>query len=1054
MLQWVQDSWHRGIFDAAPTPILIVAGDEAIVDANQAAQAFFDLSPADFGQVRISRFVPEPARARHSAFIRGYFADPRTRMMGGGNGGRLQIQTPHGLRTVSIGLSPLSRDGETLAIVTLQDQTRQIEDLERLEQARDEMLRVQRDLQATLNALPDLLLEFDAEGCYQAVHARREDLLLKARDQLIGVNVAQVLPADAAATVMAAIGECLARGASDVHLVSLPVRDEVRWFELSCARKEQGAGEPATCLMLSRDVTERVEAQRALTAGRENLEQQLALRSREIIAAHRHLQGILGSSPVPMLVVDAQGICTHWNRACEAYFDIPAEAMIGTERCWQAFYESPRPILAQLIARGEGERLREFYGEKLSASALVAGAYEVEAFFPRLQRWLFFTAAPLYDEAGERIGALETLQDVTARRQAEAESEAARRLAESASEAKSRFLAHMSHEIRTPLNGVIGLARLGLAQGSAGPLADVLQKIMQSGEHLRDLINDILDFSKIEAGQLILNDEDFSLLELVDRAIELTVLQARQKNLAFTVEVAPEVPARWRGDALRLKQCLVNLLGNAIKFTEEGHVALALCLEEGALKISVCDSGIGISEEALEGLFRPFTQASDSTHRQFGGTGLGLAITRELVERMGGRVVASSTPGVGSCFVLSLPCPADHAPIRLASLPAHVLIQGLPPGEASVLERGLRAFGVRCEIRPSALPPGGFAGDSLILSSEQLQAWRPFLAPRQTVFLPHPPGQRPVVPPLTAGRLLLWEQPLRLHHLPALLAEPVAGPPPGREPPPAARLAGCRLLAVDDNDVNLMVLEGLLSMEGARVEQATSAHEALRRIAQASPPFAAVITDIQMPVMDGYALSREIQRRWPGLPVIGVSANATARDLAASREAGMLAYLTKPVEAERLVQTLREFMRPAATATPLPLPSPPPKGMAGEAGDWLERLQGLLEVQVLLDNFRQNRGFIQRLLHAALTGNASLPASLRQAVDAADLPALCSLAHRARGMAASIRAPAVRQLGADVEAMALAGDPESVQRARQLIEAIEHLHEALRESSAAWEQAG
>jgi CheY-like chemotaxis protein len=324
-----------------------------------------------------------------------------------------------------------------------------------------------------------------------------------------------------------------------------------------------------------------------------------------------------------------------------------------------------------------------------------------------------------------------------------------------------------------------------------------------SASSLLVLLIDILDFSKLEAGKLAVERAPFRLAELVESASTLVVGRTQAKGLALRVDLAPGLPEWVEGDALRIKQVLVNLLGNAIKFTERGSVQLSVAQEGERVAFHVTDTGIGISQEQLSHLFRPFEQADGSTTRRFGGTGLGLAISHNLAQLMGGEIVVQSQPGEGSVFTLRLPLAAVAAP---------------------------------------------------------------------DVVLP-------------------------------------ADAAPGR------RLAGLRVLAAEDNEVNRMVLQGQLELEGAQVVFATNGQEAVDAVAQSGPAaFHAVLMDVQMPVMDGLEATRRIRALTPLLPVIGLTAHALVEERERCLAAGMVEHVAKPVELDALVAALRRHTAAVAAA--------------------------------------------------------------------------------------------------------------------------------------------
>ena len=400
----------------------------------------------------------------------------------------------------------------------------------------------------------------------------------------------------------------------------------------------------------------------------------------------QRLTQIIEGNSIATFVIDQSHTITHWNRACENLFNMPAALMIGTRNQWVPFYRAARPVMADLVLEGASatEIGRHYTHTQWQPSAAIEEAYEAEDFFPHVGekgKWLFCTAAPLKDLDGKVIGAIETLQDITARKQAEEQLARAKQAAEKASGAKSEFLAAMSHEIRTPMNAIVGMAEL-MQETAMTPLQHrYLEAIQTASGHLLTLIDNVLDVSKIEAKKLNLVQAPFNLRELLSETVTMFDYQAEKKGLLLTTDIDLHLPSFFQGDAQRLRQILVNLIGNALKFTEEGWIevrvgsptpapvpseAIAPGAEPAAIPLlfSVEDSGVGISLSEQKKIFDSFAQLEGSSHANRGGAGLGLAITKQLVELMGGRIRVESRPGKGSRFSFT----TSFAPVPLSQL--------------------------------------------------------------------------------------------------------------------------------------------------------------------------------------------------------------------------------------------------------------------------------------------------------------------------------------------------------------------------------------------------
>jgi signal transduction histidine kinase/DNA-binding response OmpR family regulator len=545
------------------------------------------------------------------------------------------------------------------------------------------------------------------------------------------------------------------------------------------------------------------------------------------------------------------------------------------------------------------------------------------------------------------------------------ESERLRQAAEVAARTKAEFLANMSHEIRTPMNGILGMVQLLETTMLSGVQHQYLETVRTSADALLALINDILDLSKIEAGGMDIEEIPFDLVETVENVGDLLAMRAHEKGVDLVVRYGPGLPGVLRGDPDRLRQVLVNLLGNAVKFTPAGHVLLsAACerIEDGRahLVLEVKDTGIGIDADKLEMIFEKFTQADGSTTRLYGGTGLGLSISRELAEMMGGTLTAESRRGEGSTFRLRIALPVvEAAPTAVPASYAggRALVLDPSPLSRCVLVELLGELGVAVDEAgsPEDLRP--------ILAAAQKPAWRWILAEIEDAHaaaeIASSVRERygelaPTLIAVTrlgsgADRLQLLEhgfqglvmKPIRPSRLPDQLEKARGGalevPQVSRRPraatslrrPPSAAARPIRILVAEDNPVNQRVAQGILEKMGCLVEIAGDGREALARVSADCPDL--VFMDCQMPAMDGYAAAREIRRlEGPAgdVPIIAMTAHAMAGDREKCLEAGMSDYVAKPVRIGAVREAIEKWCGGGVRPSELSAPASPGAGAA------------------------------------------------------------------------------------------------------------------------------
>ncbi len=645
--------------------------------------------------------------------------------------------------------------------------------------------------------------------------------------------------------------------------------------------------------------------------------------------------------------------------------------------------------------------------------------------------------------------------------EARLEAEEARDVAERTAKAKSEFLANMSHEIRTPMNAVQGLSEMMSRTRLDVKQAGYLHRIRNSADILLAIINDILDFSKIEAGKLELENVEFALDDVIERVADVESFVAGNKGLDIIIKVSPDIPCRLQGDAMRFSQVLINLISNAIKFTETGEIVVALELvshesEKIIINSVVTDTGVGIAETALLTLFDSFTQADGSTTRKFGGTGLGLTISKRLVELMGGDISVKSKEGRGSEF--SFTAEFSTSPVIEQGNTAGSLVKALGGERPNIVIVGdsrscdelshiLSQFslsitriksGVEAVAHLRSLACNVVDTLSKVVIYVDIDSVRVSLSEFiEQIDLSSASTVFRLVPVLSIKQrddigvdidslyvnTFITKPVLRRRTINSLIDAFVLQPESTDQNfglnTPRNNLKGACILVVEDNQVNQLVAREMLESEGVVVRVADNGEQALIRLEDKSVMYDAILMDVHMPVMDGYGATKAIREKYGDkLPIIALTANATTQEEKHCRSIGMSDFLTKPIESERLFKVLSHWVGESQRETgrvPVDVGKEVVANTSEVTGDVSGSDELLISMPDLEVRFKAIPAVIPRIFKSFEESFRDFEVQFMDAHELSDVDEMYRLAHSLKGSAANISAEKLRLLSGDLE---------------------------------------